>query len=75
MPLTEFHRCASTRDGLENRCKRCKRELAQRFYAANREQVLEQSAHYYEQHREQVLMRTNEYHRRKRAAKQLGSTS
>ena len=66
LPTTEFHKCAATRDGLETRCKACRRVLEQKRYTEHRDAILRQCARYYEQHRDDVLERVKAHHRKKR---------
>lgn len=56
-PTSEFSKDASSRDGLQCRCKQC---WAQ-YYQAKREQIAIQHSHYYRDHREQIAQRTSRY--------------
>jgi 5-methylcytosine-specific restriction endonuclease McrA len=68
-PLTEFHRCKTSTDGLQGLCKECNRENSRRQRLRSRENLLEQQkqwnaqnadrlksykAEYYQQHRQEI---------------------
>ena len=62
--VESFSRNRSRRDGLESRCKACKR----RYYAENREAERESRRRYYEENREAVLERQRRYGEENREA-------
>jgi hypothetical protein len=66
-PVAEFHRNTSSRDGLDGRCKSCRREIAHARYMTNREVILKSCAQYYAEHRTEVLSRMNSHYKQKRA--------
>lgn len=74
-PYTEYHRNASSKDGLRSRCKACQSARRKAYYAANREAALACRKAYYEANRERYLARhaerwetDPEYRARRKAA-------
>lgn len=68
-----FSRCKSNKDGLQSRCKACKRrhreenrnaiaEYHRRYYEENREEIAEHRRHYHKGNREVILERQRRHY-------------
>lgn len=55
--LSDFHKNKTTRDGLNNKCRKC----CAAYYQANKESLLEYKRKYYEANRERLLVQQKEY--------------
>ena len=58
LPLSEFHKCKTRKDGLQTHCKECRKE----YYRTNSEELLEYRKDYYRNHREEILNQMKEYY-------------
>lgn len=63
-PLSDFNARSRSSDGLESRCRECKRAYNQEYYQANREKARAYSREYYYENREKALASRREYVRK-----------
>lgn len=61
LPLSAFHRDGTMADGLERRCKTCRKEVAAARYERNREKILEKCREYFEANRAECMARNAEW--------------
>ena len=60
-PLSEFARCAKSRDGLKSECKTCQAERRRRYYAEHAEEERERARRYHAEHPEEVREYDRQY--------------
>jgi len=60
-PLSEFARCAKSRDGLKSECKTCQAERRRRYYAEHAEEERERARRYHAEHPEERRERAHQY--------------
>ena len=53
-PKREFGKCKKHRDGLQSRCKECKRETRRKHYEANRDKYIDKAREYKNQRTKRV---------------------
>lgn len=53
-PVSEFHKCKATKDGLAYECKLCKRDRRRKYYESNREKEREIKRRWQNNNREKV---------------------
>ena len=52
---SEFYKDSSRKDGYDNRCKPCRKELNREYSKNNRETILEKKRKYHKNNRETIL--------------------
>lgn len=63
MPLSEFHKSKTTKDGASYWCKKCDKKHKRQYYASNKEKIAEKHRQYRTENKERIA----EYKRKYRA--------
>lgn len=57
LPIVEFNRDSSKKDGYKNYCKSCQKTYNSIFYIKNRDKIIDYSINYQKEHKEEILIK------------------
>ena len=61
LPLSDFNKCKSRKDGLDCWCKECKRAMNAQHYQSNKDAIAKKKADYYQSNKDAILKKIAEY--------------
>lgn len=62
LPVEQFSKCESNKDGLNCKCKECDTQQVKQYYQEHKEKLLQYKQQYYQEHKEEKQQYNKQYH-------------
>ena len=61
LPLEQFGKCKTNKDGLQYKCKECDKQQTKQYYQEHKEERLQYQNQYHQEHKEKILQYHKQY--------------